>query len=244
MIELSKRQKDILYAIITEFIDSAMPVGSNLISEKYEIDASPATIRYEMVRLADEGFISKSHTSSGRIPTVMGYRYFINDLMNEESVHYLTEIRLNRELATLRFHRDKLIRGITTLLADITKYAAVVVTEEGLFYSGLYNLLDYPEFAERNSFKNILIAFDDIGTLTNVFSRGYTDNRVKVIIGDEFDQHMLQDCSIVFTEINLYHGERAIMAVIGPRRMDFPQVIPLMRTTAEVVDKLILGWER
>lgn len=241
--ELSKRQKDILYAIITEFIETAMPVGSNLISEKYDIDASPATIRYEMVRLADEGFISKSHTSSGRIPTVMGYRYFINDLMNEENVHYLTEIRLHRELANLRFQRDKLIRGITTLLSDITKYAAVVVTEDGLFYSGLYNLLDYPEFADRDSFKNILIAFDDLSTLTNVFSRAYTDTRVKVIIGDEFDQIMLQDCSIAFTEVNLYHGERAVMAVVGPRRMDFPRVIPLIRMTAEVVDRLILGWE-
>jgi transcriptional regulator of heat shock response len=241
--EISKRQKDILYAIITEFIETALPVGSSSISEKYEIDASPATIRYEMVRLAEEGYISKSHTSSGRIPTVLGYRFFIHDLMNEEDVHYLTEIRLNRELAVLRFHRDKLIRGITTLLSDITKYAAVVVTEDGIFYSGLYNLLDYPEFADRNSFKNILIAFDDLSTLTNAFTRAYTDSRVKVIIGDEFDQSMLKECSIVFTEINLYNSERAVMAVIGPKRMNFPQVIPLVRMTTEVIDKLILGWE-
>jgi transcriptional regulator of heat shock response len=163
--------------------------------------------------------------------------------MNEEAVHYLTEIRLNRELSLLRFHRDKLIRGITTLLADLTKYAAVVVTEDGIFYSGLYNLLDYPEFVEKSSFKNILIAFDDLSTLSNVFSRGFTDSRVKVVIGDEFDQHMLKDCSIVFTEINLYNSERAIMAVIGPRRMGFSQVLPLVRMCAEVIDKLILGWE-
>ncbi len=241
--ELTKRQKDILFAIITEFIETALPVGSGLINEKYDIDASPATIRYEMVRLADEGYISKSHTSSGRIPTILGYRYYLQDLMNEEDVNYLTEIRLKRELAELRFHRDKLIRGITTLLADLTKYASVILLEDGIFYSGLYNLLDYPEFEDKTAFKNILLAFDDLGTLTNVFNRAYTDNRVKVIIGDEFDSHILQDCSIIFTEVNLYGGERGILAVIGPRRMNFSHVIPLIRTTSDVIDRLILGWE-
>lgn len=240
--ELTKRQKDILYAIITEFIDSAQPVGSGLISDKYEIDASPATIRYEMVRLSDEGFIEKEHSSSGRVPTIMGYRYYIRDLMDEEDVHYLTEIRLNRELSEVRFQRDKLIRGITTLLSDLTKYAAVIVTQDGIFYSGIYNLLDYPEFAEKNKFKNILIAFDDISTLMNIFSRGYTDNRVKVLIGEETDEPILKDCSIVFTEINLYRGERAVMAIVGPQRMNFSSVLPLMRMTVEVIDKLTLGW--
>lgn len=240
--ELTKRQKDILYAIITEFIETAQPVGSGLISDKYEIDASPATIRYEMVRLSDEGFIEKEHSSSGRVPTILGYRYYIRDLMDEEDIHYLTEIRLHRELSELRFQRDKLIRGITTLLADITKYAAVIVTEDGIFYSGIYNLLDYPEFAEKDKFKNILIAFDDLSTLMNIFSRGYTDNRVKVLIGEETDEPILKDCSIVFTEVNLYRGERAVMAIVGPQRLNFSRVLPLMRMTVEVIDRLTLGW--
>lgn len=242
--ELTKRQKDILYAIVTEFIETALPVGSNLISEKYDIEASPATIRYEMVRLADEGFIAKSHTSSGRIPTVLGYRFFIKDLMSEETIHYLTEIRMSRELSTLRFQREKLIRGMTSLLADISKYASVVVTEDGIYYSGLYNLLDYPEFEEKAAFKNILLAFDDLNTLTNVFSRHFTDNRVKVIIGDELESSILSDCSIVFTEINLFNNERAVLAIVGPKRMNFSSIIPLVRYASEVVEKLILGWEK
>lgn len=242
--ELTKRQKDILFAIVTEFIESAQPVGSGLISEKYGIDASPATIRYEMVHLADDGFLSKSHSSSGRIPTLMGYRYYIQDLMNEEDVHYLTEIQVNRELSAVRFQRDKLIRGITTLMANLTRYAAVIVTRDGIFYSGIYNLLDYPEFEDKDAFKNILIAFDDISTLTEVFSRDYTDNRVKVVIGEEFEQHILKDCSIVFTEVNLYKGERAVLAIIGPKRLNFPKVLPLIRMTSEIIDRLILGWER
>jgi transcriptional regulator of heat shock response len=241
--ELTKRQKDILYAIITEFIESAQPVGSGLINDKYEIDASPATIRYEMVKLADEGYISKSHVSSGRIPTVLGYRYYISDLMDKEDVHYLTEIRVKKELSNLKFQRDKLIRGVTTLLADLTKYASVIVTQDGIFYSGLYNLLEYPEFEDKNEFRNILIAFDDLSTLMNVFSRGYTDNRVKVVIGEEFDEKMLKECAIIFTEINLYNGERGVLAVIGPKRMSYTTVLPLVQLAADTVDRLTLGWE-
>ena len=240
--ELTKRQKDILYAIITEFIETAMPVGSGFISDKYEIDASPATIRYEMVKLAEEGFISKSHSSSGRIPTLLGYRFYIQDLMDEEDVNYLTEIQLKRELAQVRFQRDRLIRGVTNLLSEITKYASVIMTENGIYYSGLYNLLDYPEFADNKSFKNILIAFDDLNTLSNVFAREYIDGRVKVLIGDELNEKILEDCSIVFTEISLYRGERAVMAVIGPKRLNFPRVIPIVRLTSDVLHRLMVGW--
>jgi transcriptional regulator of heat shock response len=240
---LSRRQKEILYAIITEFIDSAQPVGSGLICEKYEIDASPATIRYEMVRLADEGYISKNHTSSGRIPTVMGYRYYINDLMDEEDVHYLTEIRLNRELSEIRFQRDRLIRGVTTLLSDLTRYAALIVTEDGIYYSGLYNLLDYPEFEDKTNFKNLLIAFDDLGSLMTVFSRGMSENKIKVIIGEEFEDLILKDASIVFTDIRLFNQEKAILSIVGPKRMQFSKVIPLIRQTSNVIDRMLLGWE-
>ncbi len=242
--ELTKRQKDILYAIITEFIETAMPVGSGLICEKYAIDASPATVRYEMVKLADEGLISKAHSSSGRIPTLLGYKVFIKELMRPEDVSYLTEIRINRELDKLRLERDRirLIKGIANLLADVTKYTGVVFTEESIYYSGLYNLLDYPEFADRNIFKNILIAIDDINTLANVFKRTYTDGRVKVLIGNELDEEILHECSIVFTEANIYNGERVVLAVIGPRRLNFPKVIPLVNLVRDIIKRLV-GWE-
>lgn len=241
--ELTNRQKNILYAIITEFIETAFPVGSNLISDKYEIDASPATIRYEMVKLADEGYIAKSHSSSGRIPTLLGYRFYLKDLMDEEDINYLTEMKLTRQLSELRNSRDKMIRGITSIISDMTKYAVAIITENGIYYSGLYNLLDQPEFEDRNSFKNILVAFDDLATLNGIFKQNDIDERVKVLLGDELDQKILQETSIVYTEINLFGGEKAILAVFGPRRMRFSQVIPLVRSSTQIIQKLILGWE-
>lgn len=240
---LTRRQKEILYAIVTEFIESAQPVGSGLIYEKYDLDASPATIRYEMVRLSDEGYISKFHSSSGRIPTVLGYRYYLNDLMDEEQVNYLTEIKLHREIASIRFQRDKLIRGVNSLIADLTHYVSLIVTEDGVYYSGLYNLLEYPEFENKDVFKNILLAFDDLSTLMRVFASSKDKNRVRALIGDEFNEQILKECSVVFTELTLYNGEKAILAVVGPKRMQFSRVIPLLKMTSEVVDRHLLGWE-
>lgn len=239
---ITERQKGILNAIITEFINSAQPVGSNVIVDKYAVKASPATIRYEMVRLADEGYISKQHNSSGREPTTLGYRYFINDLMQMGDLNYETEIRLKRTWSDLKYHKDKLIRGVTTLLAELTGYAVVILTKDGIYYSGLYNLLDYPEFQESNKFKGVLMAFDDLSTLMQVFSKGYTDNRVKVLIGDEFDNKYLHDCSIVFTEIELYKGEKAVLAVVGPKRMNYPFILPLLQSASEIIDRIILSW--
>lgn len=238
---LTKRQKDILYAIVTEFINTAEPVGSVLISQKYSIDASPATIRYEMVRLADEGFISKSYSSSGRIPTELGYKVYINELMDEEELHYLTEIKLRKKLVEIRHQKEKMIRALTNILSELTQYAGVVFTEDKIFYSGLYYLLDYPEFSDYKVFKNILIAFDDISTLSNVFYRNYTDGRVKVLFGSDINEKILQDCAIVFTEFNLYSGERAILACIGPKRMKFYRVIPLIRALKDIARSIVAG---
>lgn len=238
---LTKRQKDILYAIVTEFINTAEPVGSVLISEKYDIDASPATIRYEMVRLADEGFISKSYSSSGRIPTELGYKVYINELMDEEELHYLTEIKLRKTLVEIRHQKEKLIKALTTIIADLTQYAGVVFTENKIFYSGLYNLLDYPEFSDYKVFKNILIAFDDMTVFCNVFNRNYTDGRVKVLFGGDLNEKILQDCAVVFTEFNLYGGERAILACVGPKRMKFYRAFPLIRALRDIARTIVAG---
>lgn len=240
---VTERQKKILYAIIMEFITSAQPVGSNILVDKYNINASPATIRYEMVRLSDEGYISKQHNSAGRQPTNRGYRFFIDDLMDDKETSYETEIVLKRTWSDLKFHRDRLIRGITTLLSDLTKYAVVIITQEGIYYSGLYNLLDYPEFGSKEKFKGVLMAFDDISSLMKIFSKGYTDNRVKVLIGDEFENKFLKDCSICFKEISLYNKEKAILAIVGPTRMNYPLVLPLLKTASDIIDSIVLSWE-
>src|SRR5579872_218163 len=93
---MTDRQVTILLSIIQEFMDTAIPVGSLILSEKYKIKASPATIRNEMVELADMGYLEKTHFSAGRMPTSLGFRYYIDRLMEEEDVDYMDEIEMRQ----------------------------------------------------------------------------------------------------------------------------------------------------
>lgn len=81
--ELSSRQETLLALIVREYVDSASPVSSNGIREKYGLPYSPATIRNEMAELAEQGMIRQPYTSAGRVPTEEGYRYFVQQLLGE-----------------------------------------------------------------------------------------------------------------------------------------------------------------
>ena len=77
---LSDRQKLILKAIIEEYVDSNEPVGSKILTEKPYLDFSSATIRYDMQDLEEKGYLEKTHTSSGRVPSELGYKFYVENL--------------------------------------------------------------------------------------------------------------------------------------------------------------------
>lgn len=81
---LSDRQKLILKAIIEEYVDSNEPVGSKVLTEKPYLDFSSATIRYDMQDLEEKGYLEKTHTSSGRVPSELGYKYYVENLCTRD----------------------------------------------------------------------------------------------------------------------------------------------------------------
>ena len=81
---ITERQNQLLNGIITEYINSAKPVSSRLLEKKYDFGVSPATIRIEMQKLTDKGFLHQPHTSAGRVPTDRGYRFFVDNLLEGE----------------------------------------------------------------------------------------------------------------------------------------------------------------
>ena len=85
---LTNRQSLILKVIVEDFIQSAEPVGSKTLMTKYELPYSSATIRNEMMLLEEKGLLEKTHTSSGRVPSTLGYRYYVENLMNVELNDY------------------------------------------------------------------------------------------------------------------------------------------------------------
>src|SRR4030043_1925857 len=128
MTTLTERQRLILALIIHTYVETAQPVGSKAIMERYKLDTSSATIRNDMVGLTDAGYLRQPYTSAGRIPTEEGYRYFVRQLMGQ------TELPVNtRRTITHQFYQagrgvNRWMRLAATVLAHQSQAASLVTS--------------------------------------------------------------------------------------------------------------------
>ena len=124
---LDERKKRILQAIVDEYINTAEPVSSGAIVQKHGLDCSSATIRNEMVELEKGGYLDKPHTSSGRIPSAQGYRFYVDELLKEDDIS-LEEIKyIQSKLETRVNEIEELTKIATNTLSEITHYTSVAV---------------------------------------------------------------------------------------------------------------------
>ncbi len=126
--EMTERKKHILAAIIERYIKTGEPVGSKLLLESLAISVSSATVRNEMAELSEMGYLEQPHTSSGRIPTQKGYRYYVDELMCERSLDEDLRRRIDMMLGTHFGDPEKLLKEASLILADITDCAVVTTT--------------------------------------------------------------------------------------------------------------------
>lgn len=124
--ELNDRKKQILQAVIDEYISSAEPVGSRAISKKNELGLSSATIRNEMADLEEMGYLIQPHTSAGRIPSDAGYRFYVNTLMRRYQLGLEAIERLRDELAGRIDRLDRAVKRAGFLTAMLTDYTTVI----------------------------------------------------------------------------------------------------------------------
>ena len=124
---MEERKKKILQAIIDEYIQTAEPVSSGALVNKYGLDCSSATIRNEMAELEKTGYLDKPHTSSGRIPSAQGYRFYVDELINEDDIS-LEEIKyIQSKLETKVNAIEDLTKIATSTLSEITHYTSVAI---------------------------------------------------------------------------------------------------------------------
>ena len=124
---LNDRKKQILKAVIEEYISVAEPVSSGTIVEKYDLGFSSATIRNDMADLEQEGYLEKPHTSAGRIPSVKGYRFYVDELLNDENIS-LEEIQYIKENLQMKVNEIEDLTKITTnTISEMTHYTTVAI---------------------------------------------------------------------------------------------------------------------
>ncbi len=126
--EMTERKKCILAAVIERYIRTGEPVGSKLLLESLDISVSSATVRNEMAELSEMGFLEQPHTSSGRIPTQKGYRYYVDELMCERALDEDVRRKIDMMLGTHFGDSEKLLKEASAILSDITDCAVVTTT--------------------------------------------------------------------------------------------------------------------
>lgn len=336
--ELSDRAQHLLKVLVERYIYDGQPVGSRALSREAGLNLSPATIRNVMADLEDLGLITSPHTSAGRIPTVSGYRFFVDALLtvrplNQEIVH-----QLRHDLDTLD-DADDILETASKLLADVThmaglvtlprreavifrmieflplsdrrilvilvtdrqevqnkiifparRFSAAELTSAANYLNAVYagkdlavireslcrelqetrermnqevihaaeigdlalqgkerkrkkpfvlagetNLMDFGELASMDRLRTLFAAFQQKEDLVHLLDRCLETAGVKIFIGEESGYHALDQCSLVTASYAIDERTVGVLGVIGPTRMEYERVIPLVDLTAKLL---------
>lgn len=332
---LSERQMKILNWIVEEYVKTAEPVGSKSLSGLPEFQYSSATIRNDMALLEEQGYLLKTHTSSGRIPSVKGYKLYVSGILNnkndDKEFPMIDEIFRRNEIS-----KDDAIKESMALVSQLTNYASValgkssynariknlqivklseysavmvMVTDQGYveskkiiipdsinfkdiekvikllnetlhdcpiseidsklkevqsvddiqrsieyydelvgvfiravsemvqdkyFVSGQTNILNFPEFQDVDKVRDIFTAMNekDIFKIVNI-----NNNDITVNIGKDNQMKAMEDCTVISVPYDNGNGQRGAIAVIGPTRMEYQKIIPLLDYIAKYLEK-------
>lgn len=335
---LSERQKLVLKAIVEEYVQSNEPVGSKSLVNVYGLNVSSATIRNDMAFLEQQGLIEKTHSSSGRIPSENGYRYYVQMILTEREQEVKSFPLIDQIFRRHISSREEAIKESMSLVAELTNYATIVlgsqshnsrikkiqlvalddrravvliVTNHGYveskkilipdylnirdlekvclilndilkdclitdidkaikahmsdgkirayldyydelvstfvriftdmvqdkyFLTGQSNILSLPEFQDVNKVKDFLNAIENQEILKVVET---SSDRITVRIGQENTVQALKDCTVITVPYELDDGKRGAIAVLGPTRMEYQKIIPLLEYIAENIKKVV-----
>jgi heat-inducible transcriptional repressor len=126
MLDLTERQKTLLLLIIRDYIESAQPIGSKRLVEHYHLDFSPATIRNEMSALTEMGYLRQPHTSSGRVPSEEGYRYFVSQMMHNAELPETVQHTISHQFHQSRADMAQWMTLAASILAHQSQGVSVI----------------------------------------------------------------------------------------------------------------------
>lgn len=175
---LSKRQENILKLIVEQYIKLAKPVSSNLICKK--LKCSSATVRNEMVALEDVGLLEKTHTSSGRVPSEEGYRYYVDHLMELKKMNAEDMLKLQIIFHNQQLELSDCISKSLQLISDMTSYTSIVLGN-----TSHDNLLKQIDVVSIDSNAMVVIVVTDKGHVEhkNIQVDGVSLEDVKKVVG-------------------------------------------------------------
>jgi heat-inducible transcriptional repressor len=337
--ELDRRERDILRALVQDYIQTGEPVASQPLLSRHELDCSPATVRNVMADLEALGFLAKPHASSGRVPTEQGYRLYVDALLKVKPPPPAERERIE-QVAREPGDLDRKLEGAAQLLHSLSHHAGVVTTprpladpirqlefvrlrenrvlvvfvseaglvtnkllaldfpmdaaelaraqnylneklretpvsglrerilaemredrsalhdlvekalrlaeqalggEAAVLVDGEASFLEAPEFADVQKARALLRAFEEKDRILRVLDRALRAREVCIFIGAESEFAAVPDVSVVAAPYGLGGKVLGTLAVVGPTRMNYARVIPLVDFTAREISRALSG---
>lgn len=212
---IEPRQAELLKLVVENYISTAEPVSSKFLTYEKNIGWSEATVRNDLRSLEEAGYLTHPHTSAGRVPTELGYGFYV------ENIKYNTlKINTKDELSLSESYNQENESGLKNLakeVAKITQEAVIVAFDsDRIFYTGLSSLFEKPEFVSSTMVINTSRMFDQCEECLNIFYDQVV-NEPKIYIGGKhpFGSY-LSVLALKFGENN-----KSLFIIFGPMRMNY-----------------------
>jgi transcriptional regulator of heat shock response len=219
---MNTRQRQILSAVVELYTKTALPVGSQVLLERFQFPVSSATLRNDMVALEEAGYLYQPHVSAGRIPTDAGYRFYVEEMMGDEDLSREDQRRLQKELLMMKAKQARLGRSTTKLLSALSGNLAVsgLIDKDEFYDFGMKELMEKPEFQEIDELCRLVETLDSLDERLDTIFAKLGNGETQIFIGDENPIKGISNCSMVVAPYQSSEGQ-GILAIIGPKRMDY-----------------------
>lgn len=236
---MTDRQIQILAAIIEQHAEIAAPVGSVMLAKLFGV--SSATIRSEMARLEEMGYIAQPYTSAGRVPTDAGYRFYVNmlnDAYDDKAVP-ITDRGTRAIEARVNTHSnqaDRAIRSAVDSLVDLTHNLGLATIGDELYISGIGNLFSQPEFAQTNHVQAVARLLDN---LEPWLREAAPNEPLNVFIGAENPIGKTSGVSLIISRFRSPYSDRSYIGVLGSTRQSYAKVMRLVRHAGAMLEEVL-----
>ncbi|MCX5681044.1 MAG: hypothetical protein NT079_01970 [Candidatus Omnitrophica bacterium] len=235
------RKEKILAYVVDEYIHKVEPISSGQIVEECFSDLSSATVRNVLAELEDDGLLTHPHTSSGRVPTQAGYRYYVNHLMHEIKLLAEEKKRILSEYQEGICELEKLLHKTSEVLAQETRCPSIIsfdADHDKVFCHGMSFVAGYPEFHNINRIHHILQVLEAKERLLELINRNL-EKKIKIYVGDEVGCDDIEGCSLVISKFGRKKGLTGRLALLGPTCMNYEKAISTLEYFSELIDEML-----
>jgi len=232
---MNPRQENLFKIITSQYIKTAQPVSSNFIALAGNFELSPATIRNEMAELESQGYIYHPHTSAGRVPTELGYRFFVENFLTDAKLGKKEQSFLDKVIKSFKGFEPQVAKELAKGMAEFSQGAVFVAfSDSDFYYTGISNLFAQPEFGQHQLVSNLSQVIDHLDRVVNkMFDSIETD--VEIYIGSK--NPFSPDCSSVVSKYKTKNNS-GLLGILGPTRMDYQTNFNLIKYSQELINNL------